>query len=68
STSMNTNRILRKKEVLHLTGNSSATLYRLISKGFFPLSKRLTGDNGRAVGWLESDINNWVNSRMQAGE
>ncbi|MBA1681894.1 AlpA family phage regulatory protein, partial [Escherichia coli] len=37
-------------------------------KGFFPLSKRLTGDNGRAVGWLESDINNWVNSRMQAGE
>ncbi|EHM5938414.1 TPA: helix-turn-helix transcriptional regulator, partial [Escherichia coli] len=52
---MNTNRILRKKEVLHLTGNSSATLYRLISKGFFPLSKRLTGDNGRAVGWLESD-------------
>ncbi|RXC57779.1 AlpA family phage regulatory protein, partial [Escherichia coli] len=47
---------------------SSATLYRLISKGFFPLSKRLTGDNGRAVGWLESDINNWVNSRMQAGE
>ena len=57
---MNTNRILRKKEVLHLTG--------IISKGFFPLSKRLTGDNGRAVGWLESDINNWVNSRMQAGE
>jgi len=68
STSMNTNRILRKKEVLHLTGISSATLYRLISKGAFPLSKKLTGDSGRAVGWLESDINNWVNSRMQAGE
>ncbi len=63
---MNTNRILRKKEVLHLTGISSATLYRLISKGAFPLSKKLTGDSGRAVGWLESDINNWVNSRMQA--
>lgn len=46
---MNTNRILRKKEVLHLTGISSATLYRLISKGVFPLSKKLTGDSGRAV-------------------
>lgn len=48
---MNTNRILRKKEVLNLTGISSATLYRLIAKGDFPKSKKLTGDSGRAVGW-----------------
>lgn len=43
---MNTNRILRKKEVLHLTGISSATLYRLISKGFFPLSMNRPGNPG----------------------
>lgn len=65
---MSTNRILRKKEVLRLTGVSSATLYRLISKGTFLLSKKLTGDSGRTMGWLGSDINNWVNNRMQAGE
>ncbi|AVX38404.1 TPA: AlpA family phage regulatory protein [Citrobacter freundii] len=65
---MNTNRILRKKEVLHLTGISSATLYRLISKGAFPESKKLTGDSGRAVGWGLNEIQNWVNGRMQAGE
>lgn len=65
---MSTNRILRKKEVLHMTGVSSTTLYRLISKGAFTLSKKLTGDSGRAVGGLKSDIYNGVNSRMQAGE
>jgi prophage regulatory protein len=68
STGMNTQRILRKKEILHMTGVSSATLYRLISKGAFSLSKKLTCDSGRVVGGLKSDIYNRVNSRMQAGE
>ncbi|ELX2276459.1 TPA: helix-turn-helix transcriptional regulator [Yersinia enterocolitica] len=63
---MNQERILRKKEVLHLTGISNATVYRLIAKGDFPAAKKLTG--GRAVGWLESDITKWVNSRKPAGE
>ncbi|MBW5820910.1 helix-turn-helix transcriptional regulator [Yersinia enterocolitica] len=63
---MNTNRILRKKEVLHLVGISSATLYRLIAKGAFPGSKKLTGNAGRAVGWLDSDIQSWVITREQA--
>ncbi|MCX9004794.1 AlpA family phage regulatory protein [Citrobacter portucalensis] len=65
---MSTNRILRKKEVLHMTGVTSTTLYRLISKGAFILSKKLTGDSGRAMGGLKSDIYNGVNSCMQAGE
>ncbi|MFZ4214751.1 helix-turn-helix transcriptional regulator [Pantoea endophytica] len=60
---MNTNRILRKKEVLHLTGISTATMYRLISKGTFPAPKKLTGDSGRAVGWGLNEIQNWILSR-----
>ncbi len=60
---MNNDRILRNKEVLHLTGISKATLYRLIAKGRFPLSRKLTGEEGRAVGWLESEINTWISSR-----
>ncbi|EIK0049901.1 AlpA family transcriptional regulator [Salmonella enterica] len=60
---MNTNRILRKKEVLHLTGISAATMYRLIAKGQFPASRKLTGDGGRAVGWGLHEIQNWIQSR-----
>ncbi|MFJ5330603.1 MULTISPECIES: helix-turn-helix transcriptional regulator [Pectobacterium] len=60
---MNTNRILRKKEVLHLTGISAATMYRLIAKGEFPISKKLTGEAGRAVGWGLNEIQTWIQSR-----
>ncbi|HEJ0180742.1 TPA: AlpA family transcriptional regulator [Citrobacter koseri] len=60
---MSTNRILRKKEVLHLTGISAATMYRLIAKGAFPIPKKLTGDSGRAVGWGSNEIQSWIESR-----
>ncbi len=60
---MITNRILRKKEVLHLTGISAATMYRLIAKGAFPKPKKLTGDGGRAVGWGLHEIESWIESR-----
>lgn len=60
---MKTNRILRKKGVLHLTGISSATLYRLIEKGDFKAGKKLTGDGGRAVGWGLNDVLEWIQSR-----
>ncbi|MDU2944240.1 MAG: AlpA family transcriptional regulator [Citrobacter sp.] len=60
---MITNRILRKKEVLHLTGISAATMYRLIAKGAFPIPKKLTGDDGRAVGWGLHEIESWIQSR-----
>ncbi|CNK54337.1 transcriptional regulator [Yersinia pseudotuberculosis] len=57
------NRILKKKEVLGRCGISAASLYRYISNGCFP-SQRLLSPGGRAVGWLESDIENWVTSRQ----
>lgn len=60
---MNNDRILRKKEVLHLTGLSSATLYRLIAKGEFKAGKKLTGDGGRAVGWGMNEVQAWIHSR-----
>ncbi|MCA6969758.1 AlpA family transcriptional regulator [Pectobacterium carotovorum] len=59
-----TNRIIRKAEVLYRCGISNATLYRLIAKGHFPCQRSLSPD-GRAVGWLESDIDEWVSSRGQ---
>lgn len=56
-------RILRKKEVLQRIGISNASLYRLIAKGEFPRQRYLSS-GGRAVGWLESEIDEWVNSRV----
>lgn len=58
-----TSRILKKKEVLYRCGISNASLYRQIAKGMFPRQRRLSS-GGRAVGWLESDINEWIASRQ----
>lgn len=63
---MNNNRILRKKELLHLTGLSNATIHRLIAKGDFPVGKKLTGIGGRAVGWEEQDVLDWIKGRADA--
>jgi prophage regulatory protein len=50
-------KIIRRKEVQERTGLSRSTIYLRISKGLFPKQISL-GD--RACGWLESDINNWI--------
>lgn len=56
-------RILRLKEVQSLTGLSRSTIYLEISKGNFPKQVQLTG--ARSVGWYESAITEWVESRQQ---
>ena len=50
--------ILRRKQVELRTGLRRSNLYDKISKGAFPAPISL---GARAVGWLESDINNWLN-------
>ncbi|WP_145480295.1 helix-turn-helix transcriptional regulator [Yersinia similis] len=65
---MSVTRILKKKEVLNRSGISNSTLYRLMAHGLYPMPKKLTGEDGRAVGWLESDVETWLNSRTPAGE
>ena len=50
-------RILRRPEVEKLTGLSRATLYLRMSQSTFPKSIPL---GGRIVGWLESDILQWI--------
>jgi prophage regulatory protein len=55
--------ILRRKTVQSRTGLSRSSIYLKISKGTFPKPINL---GARAVGWLENDIDNWINGCIQA--
>jgi prophage regulatory protein len=53
-------RILRRPEVETRTGLSRSTIYAMMADGTFPKPIRL---GKRAVGWRESDIAEWLESR-----
>ena len=55
-------RILRLPEVKKLTGLSRSTIYLRMVNHEFPESISL---GGRAVGWLEQDINKWIAERIE---
>jgi len=54
--------ILRRPQVQQRTGLSRSTLYQYIKDGEFPASVQL---GPRAVGWLESDISDWISARVK---
>ena len=47
-----------------MTGLSRSTIYAEIARGHFPKQIRLTG--ARSVGWHESAVIQWIESRQQA--
>ena len=53
--------ILRRKQVEKRVGLSRSTIYAKIAAGEFPAPIALST---RAVGWLESDIIAWIESRI----
>lgn len=55
--------ILRRKQVEARTGLSRSTIYTRIAEGSFPRPIELGG--GRAVGWIESEINAWIQARIE---
>lgn len=54
--------ILRMKQVQAATGLSKSTIYLFIRQGKFKKPIRL-GQN--SVGWLQSDIEEFINARIQ---
>ncbi len=54
--------ILRLPDVKLQTGLSRSAIYQRIADCSFPKQFSLGG--GRAVGWLESDIQNWIKQRL----
>jgi prophage regulatory protein len=56
-------RIIRRKEVESITGLGRSTIYLRIQEGRFPRPINL---GGRAVGWLENEIEGWLSCRIAA--
>ena len=54
--------ILRRKEVEARTGLSRSTIYLRIQERAFPRPINL---GGRAVGWLENEIEEWLEARVE---
>ena len=54
-------RILRLPEVMARTGLSRSTIYVRLEQGRFPKPIPL---GGRAVGWIESEIDAWIRDRI----
>ncbi len=55
--------ILRRQQVQARTGLTRSTIYQKIAEGVFPKPVKLSS---RAVGWLESDIQGWLQARVDA--
>jgi prophage regulatory protein len=56
--------LLRRKEVQTRTGLARSTIYQHIKAGTFPKPVPLVG---RAVGWVESEVNEWIAERIKIG-
>ena len=55
--------ILRLPNVKARTGLSRSTIYLRISEGRFPKPVSL---GGRAVGWIESEVDNWLEQQIES--
>lgn len=58
-------RTLRMSELPKKVGYKTSTIYGLIAKGKFPKPFKLT-PGGRAAGWLESTIDNWIREQASS--
>jgi len=54
-------RLLRRDEVLRLTGIKQTYLYQLMRDGKFPKSVPL---GGKIVGWIDQEVQYWVEARI----
>ena len=55
--------ILRRKQVEARTGLTRSPIYARIKAGTFP--KPITLGSGRAVGWIEAEIDAWLTAQIE---
>lgn len=58
-----TDKIFRLPKVKEATGLSRSTIYEMIERGDFPRPIQLAP---RAVGWIETEISDWISERITA--
>ena len=65
-------RFIRLPEVLSRTGYGRTSIYRKMEEGSFPRSVKLGGPledpeafDSRAVAWIEYEIDQWIESRIE---
>ena len=61
-------RIMRIPEVVQVTGLSRTTIWRRVKSGDFPAPVRLGSLATRSLGWRESEIRKWIESRPVVNE
>lgn len=54
-------RVLRMKHLVDKVGLSKCTIYKKMKIGLFPQSFPLTG---KAVGWREDEVNEWIENQQ----
>lgn len=54
-------KFLRLNDIKNITGLSRSTIYLMIKNGDFPNSVKI---GARAVGWIDSDLQSWIESRI----
>ncbi len=57
-------RVLRRPEVEARTGLARSTIYARMAERTFPRPVRL---GKQSVGWIESDIDEWLDQRISGG-
>jgi prophage regulatory protein len=53
-------KVLRLPEVIEITGLGRSTIYAKVSRGNFPRPIKL---GERAVGWIDSDVYEWISAK-----
>lgn len=56
---------LTKKQVIAISARSSTSLWRDVKQGRFPAPRQL---GPLRIGWLRSEIENWLTSRPLASD
>jgi prophage regulatory protein len=56
-------KIIRLPEVVERTKISRSSIYSYVKTGTFPSPMKLSA---RSIGWLERDIETWINSRPRS--
>lgn len=59
--------VIRHNQVCQKLQISSAKLFDMVATGLFPKPFNLI-PGGRAVGWLENDVDQWIVSRKEASK